>query len=80
MAIPYTHNLDDLLDLLLPHDSKLRVIRRGLGRMTSYAVDLRYPGENATTRETKAALKLTERVRREIRSRLGLPEARPRKN
>jgi hypothetical protein len=70
--VPRTHNLNDLLNLLLPHDPTLAFLRRGLRSLTRYAVDTRYPGVRATTRRMKAALRHAERARREIRSRLGL--------
>jgi HEPN domain-containing protein len=79
LAIPYTHDLEDLLDLLLPHDATLKAIHRGLDTLSEYAVEFRYPGKAATARQTKAALRLAERVRLEIRRRLGLREPRPRK-
>ncbi|MCI0640943.1 MAG: HEPN domain-containing protein [Gemmataceae bacterium] len=71
-AIPKIHDLEELLDLLLPHDASLAPLRRGLASLSRYAVDYRYPGERATTRHMKAALRHAERVRREIRERLGL--------
>jgi hypothetical protein len=72
LAIPRIHDLDDLLDLLLPHDASLNKLRRGLNVVTPYAVDYRYPGLHATSRQTKSALRLAERVRQEIRTRLGI--------
>jgi hypothetical protein len=71
--VPRTHNLNDLLDLLLPHDATLAPLRRGLRSLSRYAVDFRYPGVSATTRRMQAALRHAERVRSELRNRLGLP-------
>src|SRR5579859_3164726 len=51
LAIPRTHNLDDVLNLLLPHYSGLRSLRRGLIFLTDFAVDTRYPGESASKRQ-----------------------------
>jgi HEPN domain-containing protein len=73
LAVPRTHDLEDLLDLLLPHDATLAPLRRGLKSLTGYAVEFRYPGVRATTRRMQAALRQAERVRRELRVRLGLP-------
>jgi len=70
--IPRTHDLEDLLDLLLPHDSTLAPFRRGLNALTKFAVEYRYPGVRATTNRMKVALRRAERVRSEIRARLGL--------
>jgi HEPN domain-containing protein len=39
LAVPRTHNLDDLLNLLLPHEATLRGMRRGLVALSRYAVD-----------------------------------------
>jgi HEPN domain-containing protein len=72
VVVPRTHNLDALLDLLLPHDATLAPLRRGLRSLSRYAVDFRYPGVRATTRRMQAALRQAERVRMEIRKRLGL--------
>ncbi len=71
-AIPKTHNLRDLCNLLLPHDQKLAPLRRGLKSLTRYAVEHRYPDPRATTRQLEAALRHAERVRGECRTRLGL--------
>jgi HEPN domain-containing protein len=72
-VVPKTHNLNDLLNLLLSQDATLAPLRRGLRSLTRYAVDFRYPGERATTRRMQAALRQAERVRQELRARLGLP-------
>ena len=72
LKIPHTHDLDDLLDLLLPHHATLRPLRRGLRFLTQFAVDYRYPGENATKRQAEAARRWAERARQELRTRLGL--------
>src|SRR5215210_4671542 len=48
LAVPKTHELNNLLNLLLPHDGTLAGLRRGLRSLTHYAVDYRYPGVRAT--------------------------------
>lgn len=72
-AVPKIHERESLLDLLLPHDATLAPLRRILRSLTRYAVVYRYPGVRATTRRMTAALRHTERVRGEVRRRLGLP-------
>lgn len=72
-AVPKTHELEDLLDLLLPHDATLAPLRRGLASLSQYAVEYRYPGSRATRRRMEAALRNATRARRELRVRLGLP-------
>jgi HEPN domain-containing protein len=74
-AVPRTHDLEDLLDLLLPGDASLKRLRRGLSSLTRYAVEYRYPGMRARTREMRSALRMARRVREELRRRLGLTSA-----
>ncbi len=76
VPIPRIHDLDDLLDLILPLDPTLQPLRRGLNVLTQYAVDYRYPGMTATSRESTSALRLAENIRKEIRIRLGIRERR----
>jgi len=73
LVAPRTHELEELLHLLVPHDATLAKLRRALRSLTPYAVNFRYPGVRATTRRMQAALRQSERVRTEIRARLGLP-------
>jgi HEPN domain-containing protein len=72
VAVPRTHDLADLVDLLLPHDATLLSIRRSAASLTKYAVEHRYPRKQAITRQMNAALRNAERVRKAMRSRLGL--------
>lgn len=72
-AIPKTHDLESLLDLILPHDGTLEPLRRRLVSLSRYAVEYRYPGVRATTRRMEAALKCATKVRTALRVRLGLP-------
>lgn len=68
-----THDLELLLDLLLPHASTLNALRRRLDALTNFAVDYRYPLVRATRRQMQAALRTMERARRELRAWLGVP-------
>lgn len=72
LAVPRTHDLVNLLNLLLPHAAALAPLRRGLRSLSRYAVEFRYPGVRATTRRMQAALRNAESVRTELRTRLGL--------
>lgn len=72
--IPRTHDLEDLLDLLLPFDRSLAPLRRIVNTLTPYAVEYRYPGKEATKRQLQSALRHMARIRAEIRRRLGLAE------
>jgi hypothetical protein len=64
--------MEDVLGLLLPHDATLAPLLRSVGSLTKYAVEYRYPGMRATTRQMRSALRTAERVRGELRVRLGL--------
>ena len=80
IAIPKTHNLDDLGNLLAPHHAALSALRRGLIFLTDFAVGTRYPGKNATKRQAHAALRWATRVRQACRAALGVPPPRRRKS
>src|SRR5690242_20497042 len=66
VAVPRTHDLEDLLDLLLPHDATLKPLRRNLAVLTRFAVEYGYPGPRAKTREMRSALRNAESVRTEL--------------
>jgi HEPN domain len=70
---PRIHDLVKLLSLLVVRDAKLGTLGRRLASLSNYAVDYRYPGDNATGKQALAALRHAETVRKEIRKRLGLP-------
>jgi HEPN domain-containing protein/predicted nucleotidyltransferase len=74
LPVPRTHELNALLDLLVPHDAGLEKLRRGLKSLTTYAVTIRYPETFATPGKCRFALRLAGRVRQEVQQRL-----RPRK-
>jgi len=76
LPIPYIHDLDDLLDLVLPLDATLNPLRPGLNVLTQYAVDYRYPGKTANSRKSTFAIRLTENARKEMRKRLGIRDRR----
>jgi len=72
MSIEKTHELENLLDQLLPHHPSLRPLRRGLKFLTNFSVNVRYPGDNATGRQAKAALRWAGKVRDACRALLKL--------
>ncbi len=76
MAVPRTHELVLLLIKLVPHYPTLRPLRRGLFFLTTFAVDTRYPGKNATKRQAVAALRWAQRVRKLARALLGIRDRR----
>jgi len=72
VAIPKTHDLDVLLNLLLPHQPKMALLRRILNILTQYAVEYRYPGLHASSRQARSAIRHARRVREHVRRALGL--------
>jgi HEPN domain-containing protein len=73
LTIPRTHALEDLGNSLVLFHPILRSFNRGLGFLTGFAVETRYPGKTATRRQSKAALRWADRVRTAARTLLGLP-------
>ena len=78
-TIPKTHNLVAILRLITPHHPEFRTFRRGLDFLTRFAVDTRYPGDDAGFRQAAAALRWAERIREVCRSLLGIDGSRVRK-
>jgi HEPN domain-containing protein len=78
LIVPRTHDLEDLLDRLIPIHPSLSCLRRGLKFLIQFAVDARYPGFSATKRQARAALHWADRVRTAARSLLGIM-SRPRR-
>ena len=74
-----THELKRLLAPLLPHHPALRSLGRGLSFLTSFAVNPRYPGKNATKRQVTSALRWAGDVRDACRTLLGIGQARSRR-
>ena len=73
VAFPKTHDLAALLKLLLPLEPLWSAFLPQVQLLEDYAVDFRYPGDTATLDEARQALKNCKSIRREVRSRLGLP-------
>jgi HEPN domain-containing protein len=65
-----THNLIALLDMVIDPFPLLESIRPALHMLNSFAVDFRYPGENADKELAARAVKLCMLVRRELRASL----------
>src|SRR5207302_10061078 len=76
LSIPKTTFLDPLLTALAPYHPTLRSFRRGLLFLSVFAVDTRYPGNNASKRQAVAALRWAGRTRTAARSLLGIGERR----
>ena len=72
LSVEKTHELEDLLDQLLPHHLSLRSLRRGLAFLSQFAVEVRYPGDNASKRQATSALRWAGKVRHACRGLLSL--------
>jgi HEPN domain-containing protein len=72
LSIEKTHELEDLLDQLIPHHLSLRSLRRGLAFLSQFAAEVRYPGDNASKRQATSALRWAGKVRHACRDLLGL--------
>jgi len=70
--VPQTHDLDVLLNLVLPAHAKMASLRRILNILTQYAVEYRYPRFHASSRQARSALRHAVRVREHVRRALGL--------
>lgn len=57
LPIQKTHDLTILLHQLIPTDATLQSLARGLKGITRYAVEYRYPGLNASSRQARSALR-----------------------
>ena len=67
-----THHLPLLLDLLLPVEPTLAVLRSPLLTLNVYAVHVRYPGETADKEMARESLAACQDVRQLLRQSLGL--------
>ena len=72
IAFSRTHDLATLLDLLLPVEPSWAVMRSDLDRLTSFAVEFRYPGTSADKAMARSAVAVCQDVRHRVRMSLGL--------
>ncbi len=73
LSIPRTHDLEIILNQLLPVEPLWVAFRPAAQTLTDYAVDFRYPGHNAGKPHGRRALADCRVIRREVRLSLGLP-------
>ena len=78
LAVPRTHVLEDLVAQLLPHYPSFRAFRQGARYLTRFAVSTRYPGKNATKRQSIVAPTWAGKIRTEVRALLKAPPTRAR--
>ncbi len=72
IEFPKTHDLRSLANQCAQIDGTFAMIEKSLLTLTYYAVDFRYPGENATVEEAREAVDAMKEVRKFVRARLGL--------
>lgn len=73
IAFPKTHVLVDLMGLALTLDPSLKALKSLLLFLEDYAVKFRYPGMSSTPVQATKAMESLRKVRRALRTRLGLP-------
>lgn len=70
---PKTHDLEKLMDLLLPTQPFWKALLPALDQLSEYAVSFRYPGQDADGKEAGDALEYCRQVREAARRSFGLP-------
>ena len=71
IAFPKTHQLEKLVDLMMP-DPVWSTIRPRLVPLNTYAVNFRYPGCSADKVKLKAGLVVAREIRDHVRHLLGI--------
>ena len=70
---PKTHDLEKLMDLLLPTQPFWKTLLPVLDQLSEYAASFRYPGQAADEKEAQAAVEYCRQVREAARRSFGLP-------
>ncbi len=72
--IPFrkTHSLRELQNQCLEADPSFELLTNDLLALSHFAIDVRYPGANASTQEAREAVAAMKEVRKFVRARLGL--------
>jgi len=74
LFFPKTHDLDELLHLVLPIEPQWAALRPAVSQLTNYAVVFRYPGPSASAPDARQALAHCQLVRKYARQTLGLKD------
>ncbi len=74
--IPFskTHDLEELLNLIVPTLSAWQTWQSDFKIITAYTVESRYPGDTATDENTQHAMHICDEVRQAVRTHLNLPK------
>ncbi len=67
---PKTHDLMELLEVVVQEDSLLEAVRPDLRLLNPFSVQFRYPGESATDDDVALALKVMKRLRKLFRGKV----------
>ena len=67
-----THNLKDLLNLIIPTIPEWQAWHDDFSAFTTHAVDIRYPGEFATAKDAAHGVQICTAVREAVRAQLNL--------
>lgn len=73
IAFRRTHDLEELLDMILPRVPAWVVWKADFLILNTHAVEFRYPGRSATDADAQHASRVCGQVRQAIRADLGLP-------
>lgn len=69
---PKTHDLKKLLTMLIPLEPLWSALSKACASLSDYAVEMRYPGDTATAKQAREAVKDAKAIREEVRASLGL--------
>jgi HEPN domain-containing protein len=72
LSISRTHDLEALLNLLLPAEPQLVTLRQAARHLSDMAVEVRYPGISADREDAKEALHAAETIRAAVRTAFGV--------
>lgn len=72
IKIPKNHDLVFLADKLKKVEPELELAKDMLSTLSQYAVEFRYPGESATKKDAKQAVKQIKQLRNIFRERMAL--------
>jgi HEPN domain-containing protein len=69
---PKTHDLKKLLGMLVPLEPLWSALSGACASLSDFAVEMRYPGDTATAKQAKEALRDAKAIREQVRPALGL--------
>jgi HEPN domain-containing protein len=69
---PKIHDLKKLLNMLLGLEPLWSALSNACASLSDYAVEMRYPGDSATPKQAKEALRDAKVIREQARAALGL--------